>query len=87
MPDDNTEKIDNLRLVKNVEKLMKSDSSCTEIGSHELEKIMFGNETYLEENTFSTGHQSVNVYGLPEKKYEVRSEENAIDIQVHKEFL
>jgi hypothetical protein len=84
MPDDKTEKIENLKLVKNVESLMKSNPSCTEIGSHELEKKMFGNETYLEENTFSTGHQSVNVYGIPEKKYEVRSEEDAIDIQIHK---
>lgn len=84
MPDDKTEKIENLKLVKNVESLMKSTPSCTEIGSHELEKKMFGNETYLEENTFSTGHQSVNVYGIPEKKYEVRSEEDAIDIQIHK---
>ena len=34
--------------------------------------------------SFSTSHQSVNVYGLPEQKYEVRSEDNAIDIQIHK---
>lgn len=85
MPDNNTNKIDNLWLIKNVEKLMKSNPSCTEIDSHELEKRMFGNEVYLEENTFSTGHQSVNVYGVPEKKYEIRSEEDAIDIQIHKE--
>jgi hypothetical protein len=84
MPDDKTEKIENLKLVKNVESLMKSNPSCTEIGSHELEKKIFGDEIYLEENTFSTGHQSVNVYGIPEKKYEVRSEEDAIDIQIHK---
>lgn len=84
MPDDKTEKIENLKLVRNVERLMKDNPLCTEIGSHELEKKMFGNETYLEENTFSTGHQSVNVYGIPEKKYEVRSEEDAIDIQIHK---
>ncbi len=87
MPDDKTVKVENLKLVKKVEALMKNNSLCTEIGSHELEKKMFGNETYLEENTFSTGHQSVNVYGTPEKKYEVRSEENAIDIQVHKEIV
>ena len=32
---------------------------------------------------FSTGHQSVNVYGLPEKQYEVRTEENAVDVQIY----
>jgi hypothetical protein len=44
---------------------------------------MFGNPNYLEDNSFSTGHQSVNVYGLPEKQYEIRSEEAAVDIQIH----
>lgn len=84
MPDDNTDKIENLKLVKKVESLMKENPSCTEIGTHELEGKIFGREHYLEENTFSTGHQSVNVYGLPEKIYEVRSEDDAIDIQLHK---
>ena len=46
---------------------------------------MFGDSQYLMNNTFSTGHQSVNVYGLPEKYYEVRTEDNAVDIQIHKE--
>lgn len=45
---------------------------------------MFGKPNYIEENSFSTSHQSVNVYGLPEQKYEIRSEDNAIDIQIHK---
>ena len=55
------------------------------ISSKEVEKLMFGSETYLEENAFSTGHQNVNVYNLPEKCYEIRSEDYSIDIQVHKE--
>lgn len=38
----------------------------------------------MEENSFSTGHQSVNVYGLPEKCYEIRSEDTAVDIQIHR---
>lgn len=32
----------------------------------------------------SSHHQSVNVYGLPEKIYEVRTEESAVDVQIHK---
>jgi hypothetical protein len=44
---------------------------------------MFDNESFLEENAFSTGHQSVNVYGKPEKRYEIRSEDDAVDIQIH----
>ena len=46
--------------------------------------MMFGSENYLEENTFTTGHQSVNVYAVPEKKYEIRSEDSAVDLQVRR---
>jgi hypothetical protein len=44
---------------------------------------MFGDAAYLENNAFSTSHQSVNVYGLPEKCYEIRTEDNAVDVQIH----
>ena len=82
MPDDKTENVSNLTLIKNLERLIKShDYSLYE--SHELEELMFGDSSYLEDNAFSTGHQLVNVYGLPERRYEIRSEENALDVQVH----
>ena len=84
MPDDATENIDNLTLVKRVENLMKSESCFSEKLTPDLEEFMFGNSTYLEENSFSTGHQSVNVYGLPEKIYEIRCEDNALDVQIHR---
>jgi len=52
--------------------------------SPDLEDLMFGDPKYLENNAFSTSHQSVNVYGLPEKCYEVRTEDTAVDVQIHK---
>lgn len=87
MPDDDTEKIANLRLVKRVESLIRTSNNWTEFTSSGLEKIMFNDEHYLENNAFSTSHQSVNVYGLPEKRYEVRTEENAVDVQIHKPIV
>lgn len=84
MPDDNTENIGNLRLVKQVERLIKSTNAWKESFTKDLEALMFGDAKYLENNAFSTGHQSVNVYRLPEKCYEVRTEDNAVDVQVHK---
>lgn len=51
--------------------------------SSEIEAELFGNVQYIEDSAFSTGHQLVNVYGMPERRYEVRSEENALDVQVH----
>ena len=84
MPDDETENVENLMQVKKVERLIKEKDSWKEMQTHELEEQIFGDADYLEKNVFSTSHQSVNVYGLPEKKYEVRTEEEAVDIQVHK---
>ena len=84
MPDDNTEKIENLKLVKRVEYLIKRTASWKELQSPELERQMFRDSRYLESNTFSTSHQSVNVYGLPERCYEIRTEDTAVDVQIHK---
>lgn len=84
MPDDNTDNVQNLRLVKRVEQLVKRSGCYTEVNTQDLEKLMFGSSTYLENNTFSTGHQSINVYGLPEKCYEIRSEDTTVDVQIHR---
>ena len=84
MPDDNTENISRLRLIKTVEGLIKEKTSWQEFASPDLEELMFGDSKYLENNAFSTSHQSVNVYGLPEKCYEVRAEDTAVDVQIHK---
>ncbi len=88
MPDNNTSNISNLYRVLSVEKMFKSDPDhYKEFSASELENLMFGRSDYIELNTFNTNHQVVNVYGLPEYYYEVRSEENALDVQVHKEAI
>ena len=79
-----TENIDNLRLVKRVEGLIQSTDAWNEFASSDLEDLMFGDSKYLENNAFSTSHQSVNVYGLPEKIYEVRTEDAAVDVQIYR---
>ena len=83
MPDDNTPGMRSLKYVKYLTDLMKH-YQCAEFSSSSLEKIMFNNPTYIEDSTFTTSHQDVNVYGLPEKYYEVRSEDTALDVQIHK---
>ncbi len=82
MPDDKTENIHNLKLVKILENLLKQSGDCIEYSSSDIEEILFGERNYLENNAFSTGHQNVNVYGKPEKRYEIRTEDNAVDIQL-----
>lgn len=86
MPDDNTENIGNLKLVNRVESLIKRTESWQENLTPNLEEEIFGDSCYLENNSFSTTHQNVNVYGLPETCYEIRTEENAVDVQIHREF-
>jgi hypothetical protein len=83
MPDDNTENVSDLFCIKHVENLIKQSACWTESSTPELELRMFNDSRYLENNAFSTSHQNVNVYGKPEKTYEVRTEDNAVDIQIH----
>ncbi|MEX1027687.1 MAG: DEAD/DEAH box helicase [Candidatus Paceibacterota bacterium] len=87
MPDDETEGVENLRKIAKIEKLVKSSGAFSEYASRIVEEMIWGNENYLEENTFSTGHQMVNVYRTPERYYEVRSDESAIDVQVHEKHV
>ena len=82
MPDEKTENVSNLILINNLERLIEAHDCCI-YDACDIEELMFDSNTYLEDNAFSTGHQLVNVYGLPEKRYEIRSEDNALDVQVH----
>lgn len=82
MPDDNTDKIENLRLVKKVENLFANEG-YGEFSAQDIEELIFDKRNYLEENSFATGHQNVNVYARPERIYEIRTEDNAVDIQLH----
>ena len=80
VPEDFSDDFDHLKYVCG---LCRRSGVCQEIGTHDLEQIMFGNPNFLEDNSFSTGHQSVNVYGKPEKRYEIRSQGSTLDIQLH----
>ncbi len=84
MPDDRTKDIDNLYKIKRIERLVykHAEKRHTVYDSEQIEEIMFGSKTYVNDNSFATSHQSVNVYSKPEKKYEVRCEEIAIDVQI-----
>lgn len=47
-----------------------------------IEEIIFKEKGYLERNTFVTSHQMANVYSKPASRYEVRIDENSVDIQI-----
>lgn len=52
------------------------------ISASTVEKIIFGKTHYLESNTFVTSHQLANVYTKPTCLYEIRVDENSVDIQI-----
>lgn len=83
MPDERTENVENLRKVALIERLVKERTGAySESAANRLEEVILGSSSYLEDNTFSTGHQMVNVYKQAERHYEVRSDESAVDVQI-----
>jgi superfamily I DNA and/or RNA helicase len=84
MPDDNTQDLENLYKIKKIERLIHkhADNRVSVYEAEVIEEIMFGSKTFVYDNSFATSHQSVNVYSKPEKKYEVRCEEIAVDVQI-----
>ena len=84
MPDNQTDNIFRLHKIKRIEDLMRHSGCFTEQTTSSIEEVMFDDERFIENNSFATSHQTVNVYGQPEKRYEIRSEDTAVDVQVHR---
>jgi len=84
MPDDDTPDVTNLYKIKQIENIVQSYAAdrMAVYTSDLIEEKMFGSKTYVYDNAFATSHQSVNVYTRPEKKYEVRCEDVAVDVQI-----
>jgi len=76
--------INQLFEIKKIRKLIKENSVFKEFKCFDVEKILFPNKIMIEDFCFPTSHQNVNVYVEPDKKYEIRYDENAIDIQLKK---
>lgn len=86
MPDDKTENVANLKKIQRIVDLIDEEANDNSAYFHssEIEKVIFKDKRFIENNSFSTTHQSVNVYSEAERLYEIRCEETAIDIQVGK---
>jgi DNA polymerase III delta prime subunit len=52
------------------------------INSNDLEKLLFNDENYIENNSYVSGHESINVFGLSEMKYFIKANDTSIDIQL-----
>jgi len=70
-----TEKLKHINTIKNI-------SLSVPMTSEDIEEIILGGKNVIEDFSFPTTHQDVNIYVEPEKKYEIRYDDNAVDIQV-----
>lgn len=86
-PDTETENIENLYQINRIQGIIDYflKGVYKKYNSREVEEILFKAFDFIEQNTFATTHQSVNVYVQPEKKYEIRCEDTAVDVQVNEE--
>jgi DNA polymerase III delta prime subunit len=50
--------------------------------AHDIENILFNHRNYIESNSYVSGHDNVNVFGLSEMKYFIKANDTAIDIQL-----
>jgi hypothetical protein len=58
------------------------NGSLTEFNAIQLEQNLWESATYIEDNCATSSHQEVNIYTQATKKYEIRFDENAMDVQV-----
>lgn len=79
MPDDNAENLSMLKYVEKVEELCKQ-GRFIENSSLKLGKLICGDGQYLEKNTVVNRHELINVYSNLGKKYEIRFNEDTIDV-------
>jgi len=62
--------------------VIEEQGSCSMSNADRIESIIFGEKGYIEKNTFVTTHQLANVYSKPASQYEVRIDDNSVDIQI-----
>lgn len=83
MPDKKYENFDNLVEARRVgHYALEQRDSMSFYHSQEIEKIIFGDDNYLFNNSFVTNHQLGNVYTKPISQYEIRLDDSSMDIQV-----
>lgn len=52
------------------------------LDTNDIENILFNDRNYIETNSYVSGHDNVNVFGLSEMKYFIKANDTAIDIQL-----
>lgn len=82
IPDDDSNGISALPLLQQLIQLANNTNPqlLAILDSAELEFKLKGKRNYFEENSFSTAHQKVNIYGKPELPFMIRMNGNSLDV-------
>jgi hypothetical protein len=66
-----------------VNKLMEvAGNSKTLVQTDKLEQYLFGRKDYIDNNTYISGHNIINVFGQVERRYFIKAGTTAIDIHI-----
>lgn len=80
--------VNDLHQIKWIEHLSGTIKDCKDnvqgYLSTDIENALWNSDTYIEDNSFPTAHQNVNIYTDAAKRYEIRFDENTVDIQLRK---
>lgn len=84
IPHQTTDGFANLEEIKRLGRITNEASRAhvAYFTSDQIEEIIFGRKFFLENNTFVTSHQMANVYTEAGMKYEVRIDDNSVDVQI-----
>jgi hypothetical protein len=85
MPHADTEGYANLREIKRIGAIGTTHckNEVSVFNADIIEKTLFNDFNFIEKNTFVTSHQMSNIYTDAQKLYEVRIDENSVDIQIN----
>mgnify|MGYP002522832920 CR=1 FL=1 len=83
MPNKDYECYNNLAEIRTLGRIIvEKHITRTVFTSDYIEKVVFEQPGFIEENAFVTTHQLTNVYTEPSTRYEVRIDENSVDVQL-----
>ena len=71
--------------IENLQRIDKIFSGRKEIiESSLIEQSLFGKKNFIVNNSYVTGHDSVNVYGIVDIGYFIKKNSNSVDVQIQK---
>lgn len=68
--------------ISNLRNIAALNKPLNSISSKKIERELFGEDEYIVNHSYLTGHDNINVFGQVEMKYFIKAGDSAIDIQL-----